>query len=73
MWILSVEDINPSPIWQALLKQLSVHYASDSPISDESDIQCRNQLKKLYTSTRTAKVQIYIDSDFVINVEGDTT
>ncbi|XP_077234799.1 SH3 domain-containing protein 2-like [Tasmannia lanceolata] len=52
---------------QAVLKQLSGRFGSDSVLADEADLQCHEQLKRLYSSTRTAK---HFQRDLVRGVEG---
>ncbi|KAG9452901.1 hypothetical protein H6P81_005805 [Aristolochia fimbriata] len=52
---------------QVVFRQLSAHFGSSSAISDEADIHCHEQLKKLYSSTRIAK---HYQKDLVRGIEG---
>lgn len=46
---------------QAILRQLG--QLSNEPLTtDESELECHQQLQKLYTSTKTAKVYLYYQS-----------
>ncbi|KAF9623213.1 hypothetical protein IFM89_000574 [Coptis chinensis] len=54
---------------QAILKQLG-HIGSENLIVDESELQCHEQLQKLYDSTRAAK---HFQRNIVRGVEGFAT
>ena len=45
-------------ISQAILRQLG-QINNEPLMTDESELQCHQQLKKLYKSTKTAKVQYF--------------
>ncbi|KMT11520.1 hypothetical protein BVRB_5g108390 [Beta vulgaris subsp. vulgaris] len=51
---------------QALLRQLG-HFGDEAFVVDEAEIACRDQLQKLYTSTRAAK---HFEKDIVQGIEG---
>ncbi|KAG1362747.1 SH3 domain-containing protein 2 [Cocos nucifera] len=51
---------------QAVLKQFSGRFGHDSGLVDEAELQCHQNLKMLYTSTRAAK---HLQRDIVRGVE----
>lgn len=51
---------------QAVLKQFTGRYSNDSVLADEAEIQCFQELKKLYNSTGAAK---HFQKDLVRGVE----
>ncbi|XP_058103787.1 SH3 domain-containing protein 2-like isoform X2 [Magnolia sinica] len=52
---------------QAVLRQFSGRFGNDSVIADEAELQCHQQLKRLYGSTRAAK---HFQRHLVRGVEG---
>ncbi|KAJ6821113.1 SH3 domain-containing protein 2-like [Iris pallida] len=52
---------------QAVLKQLGGRYGHDSPLVDEAELQCYEELRTLFRSTRAAK---HFQRDIVRGVDG---
>ncbi|XP_068635209.1 SH3 domain-containing protein 2-like [Aristolochia californica] len=52
---------------QVVFRQLSARFGSSSTINNEADIQCHEQLQKLYKSTRAAK---HFQRDLVHGIDG---
>lgn len=50
-----------SCVLQAILRQLG-QISNEPLMTDESELECHQQLQKLYTSTKAAKVYLYADT-----------